>query len=328
MITPPPKPPASLLAHRIIRAATSNDVSVSDLARLAEADPAFAMRVLRVAHSAAFGLRQKAASVQHACVMIGVRGLRTVALGLLVSDMAPVGKDGATVLGQVLRRAAAGGIIAARCGIPRDEGFLVGLLLEVGILSTLRDDPRTATLVKLPAAERIMLEHASGTRTHAEVGADLIKSFGLPLELAEAVAGHHDHTPSESPYAKVAWAAERVSAAWEGGDIESNIEIAKRSLCRVGFEPEDADGVLERLPDMVADASAAFGLVIETPRQLEALRSDAVRALVELSADYAATVRKLEALLEERNALAAEVGRANAAFADLASGGPASRKAS
>jgi len=319
MMKAPPKAPASLLAHRIIREAASSDVTVADLARLAEADPAFAMRVLRVANSAAFGLRQKAASVRSACMMIGTRGLRSVALGLLVSDMAPVGRDGATVLGQVLRRAAAGGIIAARCGIAVDEGFLVGLLLEVGMLSTLRDDPHTATLVRMPAPERVAFERASGMRTHAEIGAELVRSFDLPAEIADAIAAHHDRTPGLSGYARVAWAAERVSAIWEGGDVESSVEEALSALCAVGFEPEDAEGVLQRLPEIVADAAAAFGLVTETPLELEALRREATRALVEINADYVTTIRRLEALLHERDSLAAELGKANAAFAELSS---------
>lgn len=317
-MTPPPKAPASLLAYRIIRAASSPDVTVGDLARLAGADPAFAMRVLRVVNSAAFGLRQKVVSIREACARIGTRGLRSVALGLLVSDMVPVGRDGATVLAQVLRRAAAGGMVAARCGIATDEGFLIGLLLEVGILSTLRDDPRTAAVVRMPAAERVVFEHASGMRAHTEVGAELARSFELPAEIADAIAGHHDPSPSSSAYARVAWAAERISAAWEGGAVEECIDVARSSLLAVGFEPHDAEGVLERLPDVVADAAAAFGLVMETPQQLESLRREATRALVELNAGYIVTVRKLEALLEERDTLAAELGRANAAFAELA----------
>ncbi len=324
-MTPPPKPPASLLAHQIIRAAASPDASVSDLARLAEGDPAFAMRALRVVNSAAFGLRQKAASIRSACAMLGTNGLRSVALGLLVSDLAPVGRDGATVLGQVLRRAAAGGIIGARCGIATDEGFLVGLLLEVGVLSTLRDDPRTAMLVRLPAAERAAFERASGGPSHAVIGAQLARSYELPEEIALAIAAHHDESPGPNAYARVAWAAERVAAAWEGGDIDANIESALSSLGSVGFEPDDAKGVLERLPDVVADAAAAFGLVTETPQQLEALRSAATRALVELNAGYVLTVRKLEALLEERNALAAEQARANHEFPELASSIPTRR---
>lgn len=318
-MSPAPKAPASLLAHQIIREAASPDVAVADLARLAESDPAFAMRVLRVANSAAFGLRQKVVSIREACVKIGTRGLRSVALGLLVSDMVPVGRDGATVLSQVLRRAAAGGMIASSCGLANDEGFLVGLLLEVGILSTLRDDPRTGEIVRAPAADRLALEERLGMRPHAEVGAELVQSLELPHEIAEAIAGHHDPSPGESPYAQLAWAAERVSAAWEGGAIEECIEVAKSSLLDLGFDPDDVDNVLDRLPGVVASAAAAFGLVMETPQQLEALRGEGTRALVELNAGYVVTVRKLEALLEERNSRGAELGRPHATLADLAS---------
>jgi HD-like signal output (HDOD) protein len=321
----PPKAPASLLAHEIIRAASARDASVVNLSRLAESDAAFAMRVLRVVNSAAFGLKQKVLSVRQACVMIGTHGLRSVALSLLVSDMAPVGREGATVLAQVLRRAAAGGLVAARCGLSNDEGFLVGLLLEIGILSRLRDDPRAAELVRMPAPQRIVFERTSGMRLHTELGAELIRSFELPPELAEAVAGHHDASPGPSARARVAWAAERVAATWEG-DVEAGADVAMDSLCTIGFERSEAERLLEQLPAVVGDAAAAFGLVMETPEQLEKLRRDATRALVELNEGYVLTVRRLEALLAERDRLAADLGRANAAVAELA--GTTNRRAS
>jgi HD-like signal output (HDOD) protein len=320
----PPKAPASLLAHRIIRAAASPDASIAELAKLAEADPAFAMRILRVANSSAFALRHRVTAIRPACVAIGARGLRSVALGLLVSDMAPVGRDGATVLAQVLRRAAAGRIVAERCGVAPDEGFLVGLLLEVGVLAALRDDPGVGAVVRAPAHERVVVERASGMRPHTDVGAELVRSFELPAVLADAVAGHHDESPRDGGYARVAWVAERVAAAWEGGDLEAGIDVAMSGLMAIGLEHHEAALVLERLPPVVADAAAAFGLVMETPQQLEALRRDATRALVELNAGYVLTVQRLEALLEERDTLAAELGRANAAFAELSatSAGP------
>jgi len=170
----------------------------------------------------------------------------------------------------------------------------------------------------MPAAERVGFERASGMQAHTEVGADLVQSFELPAEIADAVAGHHDPSPRAGGLARVAWAAERIAAAWEGGNLEEGVEIAMSSLCTIGFEGSDAELVLERIPAVVADAAAAFGLVMETPPQLESLRRDATRALVELNADYALTVRRLEALLEERDVLAANLERANVAFAALA----------
>jgi len=174
----------------------------------------------------------------------------------------------------------------------------------------------------MPAAERIAFERASGLGAHTEIGAELARSFELPSEIADAIAGHHDASPRSSAYARVAWAAERISAVWEGGAVEEGIDVARSALLTVGFEPDDAAGVLERLPDIVADAAAAFGLVMEAPQQLESLRREAMRALVELNAGYIVAVRRLEALVEERDTLAAELERANAAFAELSSSAP------
>jgi hypothetical protein len=107
-----------------------------------------------------------------------------------------------------------------------------------------------------------------------------------------------------------------MAAAWEG-DVETGVEVAMSSLCAIGFERGDAERLLDRLPAVVADAAGAFGLVMETPAQLETLRRDATRALVEINEGYMHTVRRLEALLAERDSLAAELGRANAELADV-----------
>ena len=61
------------------------DVSPTDLAKLAESDPGFALRIISMVNSAAFGFSRKVSDVRQATAFIGVRGLRTLGLSLAVS---------------------------------------------------------------------------------------------------------------------------------------------------------------------------------------------------------------------------------------------------
>src|SRR4051812_17554245 len=213
----PAKSPMSVVALQIVREALKPDVSPTDLAKLAESDPGFALRIISMVNSAAFGFSRKVTDVRQATAFIGVRGLRSLGLSLAISDMVPAGVDGMVLLGNSLRRAVVAQLIAKKLGHRDvDEFFTAGLFLEVGLLARARDDlTGAARVARLPAMDRVLFERSEHGTDHAMRGAELAKAFLLPNELVEAVALHHDPHMPEAPLAKVAWVAERVAAIWE-----------------------------------------------------------------------------------------------------------------
>lgn len=90
----PPVPPPSLIAAHILAEAVKPDASLLELAALAQRDPNLTLRLLALVNSAAFGLPMKVADVRQAATMVGLRGLRNLALSLVVTDMAPLSADG------------------------------------------------------------------------------------------------------------------------------------------------------------------------------------------------------------------------------------------
>ncbi len=126
----------SVVALQIVREALKPDVSPTDLAKLAESDPGFALRIISMVNSSAFGFARKVTDVRQATAFIGVRGLRTLGLSLAISDMVPAGADGMLLLGNSLRRAVVAQLIAKKLGHRDvDEFFTAGLFLEVGLLA-------------------------------------------------------------------------------------------------------------------------------------------------------------------------------------------------
>jgi diguanylate cyclase (GGDEF)-like protein len=144
------------VATQIVTRAVSADVSVSDLAKLAIGDAGFAARVIALANSAAYGLANRVSEIRQACMLLGVRGLRNVALSLVVSDMVPPGEDADLLLVTALRRAVAARLVAeALDDRALDDAFTAGLFLEIGTLLRARTDlAGAASVARMPASHR------------------------------------------------------------------------------------------------------------------------------------------------------------------------------
>jgi diguanylate cyclase (GGDEF)-like protein len=317
----PGKSPLSVVALQIVREALKPDVSPTDLAKLAESDPGFALRIISMVNSSAFGFSRKVTDVRQATAFIGVRGLRTLGLSLAVSDMVPAGRDGETLLANSLRRAVACQLIAKKLGQRDvDEFFTAGLFLEVGLLARAREDLAAAARVaRLPAMDRVVFERAEQGTDHAVRGADLAKAFMLPAELIEAVALHHDPIMPEGQLARVAWVAERVAAVWEGGDVPAAQAEAARALVAVGIGDHDVAAILEQLPGLVSDGGVAFDREVGPQQGVDQLLLDVSRGLIEMNQSYEAMVRRLEKLVAEKEELRQKLEEANGELMRLAS---------
>jgi diguanylate cyclase (GGDEF)-like protein len=316
----PKKEPPSLIASRIVAEAVKPEASLSALAVLAERDPGFTLRVLATVNSAAFGLQARVSDVRQAATMLGLRGLRNLALSLVVSDMAPTGPDGELLLANSLRRAAAAQLIAEALGERRcDEYFTVGLLLEVGLIARARDSmPAVAEAALLPATDRILFERAAGAIDHPTRGAQIARDYQLPPEFVIAVGGHHDVEPPEGRLALVAWAAERVAAIWESGNPAEAQADATAALQRAGIDPARAQEVLDRIPSLVTEAASAFQRAVPVQQKLGQLLVDANRILFQMNRNYEGMLRRLESLLKEKEDLTQKLQTANEQLATLA----------
>ena len=171
--------------------------SLADVARIVERDPAMSAKILQLVNSAYFGLAQRTGSVQQAVSYLGLELLRGLALAAHVFSEAIPPTDGFSLdraqahslLAAILARRFLSGHKQAEeaftAAIVQDIGTIV---LAVGLPEQFQQIVRTARVTgsSLHACERELL----GT-THAEIGAYLLGSWGLPLTIVETVAYHH-----------------------------------------------------------------------------------------------------------------------------------------
>jgi diguanylate cyclase (GGDEF)-like protein len=312
--------PLSPAATKIIQSALRDDISVAELASLATSDPAFALRILRYVNSPVIGIGRRIDSIQQAANLLGIRGLRSLALSLVITHLAPKAEGIEPVLANCLRRAAAARELARyiRFAEP-DACFTVGLFLDAGLLVSAREDPQNALAIALsPAPFRLLRERAAGFLEHTALGASIAREHHLGEDFANAILSHHGLTCPTSPLGRIAWVAERVAGVFEGGYFEPSRIVAKEALRLLAIDPSELEPLLHTIPAAVAELSAVFDRYVGPQLEVEVLRTHTEASLVTLTEQYEALVSAMEALVLSKESLESELRESNGKLEVLA----------
>ncbi len=125
------------------------DLEFEQLADLIARDVSFAYRILRYINSAAFGLRRKVDSIQHAATLIGLQRIKT---WLTILALSQVDDKPHELMLTSLIRARLCELLATEMGVAPGNAFTIGLF---STLDALTDQPLETVLAELPLAEEI-----------------------------------------------------------------------------------------------------------------------------------------------------------------------------
>jgi putative nucleotidyltransferase with HDIG domain len=179
---------------RLVDLCREPEYSVQAVVDVIRREPALAGQVLRVVNSAVYAPKVPIDSITQAVARLGGRALSEVALAMLVKEQVfrPDSRH-ATRMHELWLHSSAAGIYAFEIGrVLGDDGeigLLAGLLHDVGrpVVMGLLDDLDTLIGAPLDAQIRRDVED----ELHAEVGALVLREWGLPGPLEYAVAMHH-----------------------------------------------------------------------------------------------------------------------------------------
>ena len=307
-------------AARIAQEALRADVTIESLAKLAHTDAAFAMKLLALVNSPAFARSRTVSDINQAASLLGIRGLRTVALSLLVSSLCPEHESCQQMMANSLRRAVACRLVGNELGHKDlDACFTTGLFLDSGLLSHAQDHLELAVSISSgPAHHRVLREQAEGLTPHPVAGANLAEKYELPAETVAAIRHHHAPEPPDGALPQIAWLAEAVAAIFESPDPERARQTAVAQARKVNLGSAQIAAILDAIPSQVASVAEALDSNVGELRDIDALRNDAGRLLSEINQQYEGVIRKLGELLAEKEKLAEELRKANEALASLA----------
>ncbi len=183
----------------LTRAVADPDVALTAVAKIIERDPGLSAKVFQIVNSAFFGLPQKTASIGRAVSYLGLQTIKAVAVSLQVfaaagQSTAVAGfsietfQDNALLVAEISKQ-------IVRTEMRSEDAFTAGLLRDTGklILALASPDKFAQAIAEARASERPLwlVEKEIFGVSHADVGAYLLGTWGLPLPIVTAVAFHH-----------------------------------------------------------------------------------------------------------------------------------------
>lgn len=306
-------PQLPVILVELLNVLRDEQVSTERLIEVIQKDPALCGKLLELANSAAFGVRRKVASVRQAVVNLGLRTVKTMALSFCVVDKMHVKPDSALDLSEYWVRSLTLATGARRIACESrqcepEEAFVSGLLADIGILVAMQCNPAEyATLYTEAGGAREKLHALECERlgfSHAQLGAELLRSWNLPESICTAAARHHESMSFGSqPRADRPWgdALPRIVRAAELVAQVFRRELACEKLAEVqatvrelvGLDEAALDRALNGLDEALRHVTSVLALDTVQTVSYEQLRAEAAAQLAQLS---------LEAELERASA--------------------------
>ena len=194
-------PVFSQTAHRIMKLADKSDVTALQMANEISSDPAIAIRVLRLANSAFYGMPKKVSELRQAVVILGNKSVRSLALAAAsypwISKTLPGYRMGPqAMLVHSFGTAHCARMVAEASGkVDSNSAFTAGLIHDIGkVAMDVNLVEKTDALIYLSKREKIHFDETERRVfgfDHAEVGAFLAEQWNIPDELLAAIRFHH-----------------------------------------------------------------------------------------------------------------------------------------
>ena len=196
------------VAARLNQLLCQDECEISDVVAVVESDSALAARLLRVTNSAAAGLRHPATTVERAVLLLGLKGVRNMAISLAMMHGVPRGRSGLfdqdLFWRDTVRRAVAARVFAAHApGCDREEAYLGALLQDLALpILVLSLGPQYGLVLREWTRTRRPLYQIEAEQfgwNHMEVGAWLARKWQFDAGVVSMIAQHHADASGGAP---------------------------------------------------------------------------------------------------------------------------------
>ncbi len=189
----------STVAH-ITQLLGDPEATLQDVGKAIATDTALALKTLRLVNSAYYGVRDKVNTVEHATVLLGMKVIKNLVFTAAVFDTLQFGEEDLlrhnVASGIAMKHLLASGLVQADGIESADEGFIFGLMHDVGKIVMQHFMKEDARAVMAACTERQLSATEAESEVigvdHAEIGARLAQQWKLREDLVDAIGGHHD----------------------------------------------------------------------------------------------------------------------------------------
>jgi diguanylate cyclase (GGDEF)-like protein len=193
-------PTLSPVASRLISLTTKEETTISEIADLISMDMSLSVKILRVVNSAFYSFPQKVSTIQQAASLLGTNAVRSLVLSFSFLSPAQC-KDGSFDYKgfwekSLFEAVAARMLMAVVDRDAAEEAFVAGLLQNLGVLILARAYPERYLQVIEAVTEEGRdprpAENELIGADHVWLGSEVIRSWGFPNALVEALRCHHE----------------------------------------------------------------------------------------------------------------------------------------
>ena len=254
-------------AQRLLALLCDPQVSVAQVADVLAREPGLALRVLRVANSAFYGVSRHVRTIERAFTLLGLDAVRGIAAAACLDRTLPRGGETAPIdLDALVRHSLATAVAAESLARIRHralapDAFISGLLHNLGVTLQLQVDPGgfRSLLEALSAAPQGHLPELEAQRVlvgHEHCVAVLFDAWQLPAALVEATRHHHDPLGAAAEHRELAALLHLgVQLSLAGGNTHALEPCAPQrsaaAMALLGLDDADLDRVAAELPERV-----------------------------------------------------------------------------
>lgn len=252
---------------RVNHMTNDQQYSAADIGETINLNPELSARLLRIANSPFFDFPSHINNIPRAVTIIGTQELRDLLLAASAIDAFDDLPNKLIPMETFWRHSLRCGVIARTLAThlhkPNVERFFTaGLLHDIGSLLINHQLPEIANKILVKSRQhrqrRFIIEEDIMGFNHATVGGELLRQWGLPDYLVEAVANHHTpHLAKKYPQdAAIAHIANYLSNTMPSS-IKEHFDTSEAfdvtTLSTAGLSPDDLHSILKHSENQFDD---------------------------------------------------------------------------
>ncbi|MEJ2657200.1 MAG: HDOD domain-containing protein [Desulfobacterales bacterium] len=197
------------IAIRLTKLLSDDNSTMRDFEKMIKMDPTLVLRILRVANSPYYGLRQKVNNISRAVVVIGINNLRNMIVTDALKNIFTEDENNVIFSRSRLWLHCAAVSICSQMIMERifgqngEDAFLCGILHDIGMIVEDQTSPdlfaKVCALYDDNSPSIIDCEKQIVGTNHCEIGHLLARDWQLPEQIQEGIRQHHQSLDRVSP---------------------------------------------------------------------------------------------------------------------------------